>query len=91
MKGNLSLFKKDAMLDVRNIPVEGLLDNSVSNGSESFVHKKYTVGRPNGSLDATKKGFEKSLNAMLDNREPLFGSHIREIIHQWRVLFGSKT
>ena len=89
MKENL--FGKNAIFDARNIPVKGLLDNSASNDPESFVHKKYTTGRPNGSLKATKKGFEKSLNAMLDNKEPLFGSHIRETIHQWRALFGAKA
>lgn len=88
MKGNLSLAAiTNVVFDVRSIPVEGLLDGSVSNDSESFVHKKYTMGRPNGSLDATKEGFEKSLKTMLDNREPFFGSHIRETIHQWRILF----
>ena len=89
MKGNP--FEKNAIFDARDIPVKGLLDNSASNDSESFVHAKYTTGRPNGSLGATKEGFEKSLNAMLNNKEPFFGTHIKETIHQWRALFGTKT
>jgi len=75
--------------DVRRIPTKGLLDNSFSNDSESFIHKKYNEGRPNGSLDATEEGFKKSLDIMLNGKPYVFfGSHIRETIRQWRLLFG---
>jgi len=75
--------------DVRNIPVKGLLDSFVSNDSESFVYMKYTDGRPNESMEATEEGSKNSLEKMISREpEPLFGTHIRETIRQWRSLFG---
>jgi len=78
-------------IDTR-IPTEGFLDNNSSMDSESFIHKKYTLGRPNNSLDSTLSGTRLALERITHEHsdDAFFGTHIRETIHQFKILFGKQ-
>jgi hypothetical protein len=83
---------KNSFFDVRKLPVEGFLDNFISNDSESFVHSKYAQGRPNNSPASTAGGVQLAIERILPEQDDnaLFGVHIKETINQFRSLFGKK-
>jgi len=76
-------------MDTR-IPTEGFLDNYSSMNPESFIHKKYTFGHPNNSLESTVPGTHLALERITHEQDDdaFFGVHIRETIRQFKTLFG---
>jgi hypothetical protein len=81
-------LEKNLFFDIRKLPVRTFSDGAVVADDSSFIHRKYSAGRPNNSLDSTPEGTQKALRRILSGEEALFGVHIREAIHLFRMLFN---
>lgn len=82
--------------DLRKLSVRGFGDNLAAVGSESFVRKKYTFGRPNNSPESTVPGVQLALKRIVSRQnqdkddDAFFGVHIKETIQQIRTFFGRR-
>lgn len=80
------------IFDVRTLPMKGFGSCATVVNAGSFVHRKYTAGRPNTSPESTNHNARVALERMVspshDNSDALFGTRIKEVIRQFRALFG---